>query len=87
MAVRRERAYRPLTTLTYLFNFAVLGNGDRPAGYHLFNLLFHVANVLLVWRLALRITKDRWIAPVTAALWAVLPLSTEAVTNIVGRRT
>ena len=77
--------YRPLTTLTYLFNFAVLGNGDRPAGYHLFNLLFHVANVLLVWRLTWRITKDRWIAPVTAALWAALPLSTEAVTNIVGR--
>jgi len=77
--------YRPLTTLTYLLNFAVLGHGDRPAGYHAFNLLLHVANVLLVWRLTLRITKDRWIAPVTAALWAVLPLSTEAVTNIVGR--
>ena len=77
--------YRPLTTLTYLLNFAVLGNGDRPAGYHVFNLLFHVANVLLVWQLTLRVTRDRWTAPVTAALWAVLPLSTEAVTNIVGR--
>ena len=31
--------YRPLTTFTYLFNYAVLGNADRPAGYHWFNLL------------------------------------------------
>jgi tetratricopeptide (TPR) repeat protein len=77
--------YRPLTTLTYLFNFAILGNGEAPAGYHLFNLLFHIANVLLLWRLTWRITANTWIAGVTAALWAVLPLSTEAVTNIVGR--
>jgi hypothetical protein len=24
--------YRPLTTLSYLFNYAILGNGERPAG-------------------------------------------------------
>ena len=77
--------YRPLTTLSYLLNFAILGNGERPAGYHLFNLLFHIANVLLLWRLTWRVTANRWIAVVTAALWAVLPVSTEAVTNIVGR--
>ena len=26
--------YRPITTLTYLFNYSILGNGDQPAGYH-----------------------------------------------------
>src|ERR1039457_2269693 len=26
--------YRPITTLTYLFNFSILGNGDRPAGWN-----------------------------------------------------
>src|SRR5271169_1597934 len=26
--------YRPATTFSYLFNYAVLGNGPRPAGYH-----------------------------------------------------
>src|SRR5208282_4707302 len=25
--------YRPLTTLSYLLNYAILGNGNRPAGY------------------------------------------------------
>ena len=26
--------YRPLTTLSFLFNYAVLGNEGRPEGYH-----------------------------------------------------
>lgn len=77
--------YRPLTTLSYLFNFAVLGNAERPPGYHALNLLLHVTNVLLLWRVVQRMTRDRWSAAVAAAVWAVMPLSTEAVTNIVGR--
>src|SRR5438477_2917472 len=28
--------YRPLTTLSYLFNYAILGNADQPEGYHWF---------------------------------------------------
>ena len=39
--------YRPLATLSYLFNYAVLGNGERSAGYHWVNFLLHVCNVLL----------------------------------------
>lgn len=77
--------YRPLTTLSYLVDYAVLGHGDRPFGYHLFNVAVHAVNVLLVWRVLLRVGAERWSATVSAALWAVLPLSTEAVTNLVGR--
>ena len=29
-----DPAYRPLPILSYLFNYAVLGNGKKPAGYH-----------------------------------------------------
>ena len=79
--------YRPLTTLSYLFNYAVLGEADRPSGYHWFNLTLHIVNVLMVWRLSLRLTASAWIAAVAAAIWAVVPLSTEAVTNIAGVRT
>lgn len=77
--------YRPLTTLSYLLNYAVLGSADRPAGYHLFNLLVHIANAWLVWALAATISGQRGTAMAAAAIWSVLPLSTEAVTNIVGR--
>src|SRR4029453_1288538 len=47
--------YRPLTTLSYLFNYAILRNEDRSAGYHAVNLLLHVVNVLLVYALLRRI--------------------------------
>src|SRR5208337_2791470 len=29
--------YRPLTTVSYLLNYAILGNGPQPAGYHWVN--------------------------------------------------
>jgi len=76
--------YRPIATLTYLFNYAVLGNGDRPAGYHAVNFLLHVCNVLLVYFLARRWWKTGWKAW-AAALWAVHPVLSESVTNIAGR--
>jgi protein O-mannosyl-transferase len=77
--------YRPLATLSYLFNYAVLGNGEHPAGYHWINFLMHLGNVLLVYAIARRLF-DKFRAPVfVAALWAVHPVLTESVTNIVGR--
>src|SRR5271157_751631 len=45
--------YRPLTTFSYLLNYAVLGNGTNPAGYHWVNLALHLANVSLVYMLGL----------------------------------
>jgi protein O-mannosyl-transferase len=77
--------YRPLTTFSYLVNYAVLGNGDRPAGYHVVNLLVHMANVLLVLALGLRLSRNRWLATAIASVWAVHPVATEAVSNIIGR--
>lgn len=77
--------YRPFATLSYLFNYAILGNGAQPAGYHWINFLFHSVNVLAVFFLALRVVRRRWPAFFIAALWAVHPVLTEAVTNIVGR--
>ncbi|SPE35863.1 conserved membrane hypothetical protein [Candidatus Sulfopaludibacter sp. SbA6] len=77
--------YRPLTTLSYLFNYAILGNGDQPAGYHLVNLGLHMTNVLLVFAVGRRLLGRLGPAALLAALWAVHPASTESVTNIVGR--
>ncbi len=77
--------YRPATTSSFLVNYAVLGNRERPAGYHAVNLLLHVCNVLLVFAIGLRLAGAMWAAAAVAALWAVHPLLTEAVTNLVGR--
>lgn len=77
--------YRPFTTLTYLFDYAILGHGEQPAGYHWINFLLHAGNVLLVYALALRLLRKFWPSVFVAALWAVHPVLTESVTNIVGR--
>lgn len=80
-----ENLYRPLSTLTYLFNYAVLGNRENPAGYHLLNLLIHLFNMALVYWLGLLLFTEWAPALALAALWGVHPVLTEAVTNIVGR--
>jgi hypothetical protein len=81
--------YRPLTTLSYLLNYAILGSGDHPAGYHWINFFLHAANVFLLFALVLRLMRGRVRALPTAfcvaMLWAVHPVLTESVTNIVGR--
>lgn len=77
--------YRPLTSLSYLFNYAILGNANRPAGYHCINLLLHLVNVLLVFTLVRRLAGSVRAAFLIAMLWAVHPVLTESVTNIVGR--
>jgi len=78
--------YRPVTTLSYLFNYSVLGNGEHPEGYHWINLLLHLGNVLLVFALARRLLgREFWPPVFVAALWAVHPVLTESVTNMIGR--
>jgi hypothetical protein len=78
--------YRPLTTMSYLFNYAVLGNQDRPAGYHVVNFALHAINASLLYLLGLAIF-GRKVAPalILALIWAVHPVLTESVTNVVGR--
>jgi tetratricopeptide (TPR) repeat protein len=79
--------YRPFTTLSYLFNWAVLGNGDSPAGYHWVDFGLHALNIALVYALGLLLFGEGAgaMAGAMAALWAVHPVLTESVTNIVGR--
>jgi tetratricopeptide (TPR) repeat protein len=77
--------YRPLTTLSYLFNYSILGNGANPAGYHWFNFILHAVNIGLVYAVGLVIFEQTPAAFLLAALWGIHPVLTESVTNIVGR--
>ena len=77
--------FRPLTTLTYWFNYSVMGNGENPGGYHAVNLLLHWVNVVLAFSLVRAITRRQWVALFAAAVIATHPLTVESVTNVVGR--
>jgi len=76
--------YRPLTTASLLLNHALAGAAGGAFWYHLVNLLLHALNAWLVLGLASHLLSRRaaWCA---AALWAVHPIATEAVDNVVGR--
>lgn len=80
-----DTLYRPVTTLSFLFNYAILGNADGPTGYHVLNVLLHAINSMLVFALALRLFRDRTPAFLAACLWMAHPITTEAVANIAGR--
>src|ERR1035437_1384243 len=77
--------YRPLTTLSYMFNYAILGNASHAAGYHWVNFFLHWLNAILVYFMALVLFKAIWPALFTGALFATHPIVTESVTNMVGR--
>ena len=77
--------YRPLTTLSYLFNYSLLGDGSNPLGYHLVNYAIHAVNASLVFLLALTLFGETLPALAVATIWAVHPVTTESVTNVVGR--
>jgi tetratricopeptide (TPR) repeat protein len=81
--------YRPLTTFSYLLNYAIFGNGPHPAGYHWVNFALHAINIALVYLLGLLLFREmelkERLALALAAVWAVHPVLTESVTNIVGR--
>ena len=71
--------------MSFLFNYAVLGNGKHPEGYHIVDFLLHAGNICLAFALALRLVRRFWPSVFIAGVWAVHPVLTESVTNIVGR--
>lgn len=82
---------RPLLKFTYTLNWL---SGMDVLGFHLFNLMLHVGNGLLVYALATRlcvVSGQEKIgiatAGLTALLFALHPAHTEAVTYISGRST
>jgi tetratricopeptide (TPR) repeat protein len=75
--------YRPLFTFTLTVDYALWGL--RPVGYHLTNLLLHAANTAWVWWLLRCYRAAPWLALLAALVFAVHPVHTEAVANVVGR--
>jgi hypothetical protein len=82
---RDTALYRPLVTLSWLANYVFLHQGDQPLSYHCLNFALHLANTLMVWLLAGAVLRRPLAAFFTGAVFAIHPISTEAVANIGGR--
>ncbi|MBI3090425.1 MAG: hypothetical protein HYY96_07120 [Candidatus Tectomicrobia bacterium] len=76
----QEASYRPVVTLTYYLDYAVWGR--NPAGFHLTNLLLHLAAVLLLYYFAAGVLRAPRVAAWAAALFATHPMLSEAVNAI-----
>src|SRR5262249_42691264 len=75
--------YRPVTVLSFALNRAV--TGPAPWGFHLVNVLLHAAATILVFRVGSTLLGRPHVAFVAALLFALHPIHTEAVANVVGR--
>lgn len=78
-----DNVYRPLIHVSLALNYYF--GGLNTFGYHLFNLIVHLLNGLLVYRLTLHYTEGRDIAFLNAIFFLAHPVRTEAVTWVSGR--
>ena len=81
--VSGERTYRPTATLLYYLEYRVWGKWRL--GYHLASVLIHVGCAALLYLLVVRLFHRRTLALLTGLLFAVHPVTTEAVNGIAYR--
>ena len=81
-AIASYNTSRPLLIATYALNWRL--GGLDPFGYHVLSAAIHALNALLAWRLASRLVSPERAALATT-LWALHPMTTDAVTYVTGR--
>ena len=76
--------WHPMTGLSHILDSQLF---DLNAGmHHLVNLLFHIANTLLLFIVLKQMTGARWRSAVVAVLFALHPLHVESVAWIAERK-
>lgn len=73
---------RQLTFFTFYLNY--VAGGGNAGGYHMFNVMVHIANAILLYAL-LSAFFERWIAIAAAALFLIHPIQTEPVLYVYQR--
>ncbi|HEX4825865.1 MAG TPA: tetratricopeptide repeat protein [Candidatus Polarisedimenticolaceae bacterium] len=80
----RAANWHPLTWISHTLDWTLFG--DRPAAHHAVSLLFHVANVVILFLLLDAMTGALGPSALAAALFAVHPLHVESVAWIAERK-
>jgi tetratricopeptide (TPR) repeat protein len=76
--------WHPMTWLSHMLDFELYDL--NPFGHHLTNLLFHIANTLLLFGVLLKMTGALWRSGLVAVLFAIHPLNVESVAWIAERK-
>ncbi len=69
--------YFPLTLLTYMIEYSLFGFNPMP--YHIINVLFHLVNIFLVYKLAEKLSGKSLTALIVSLLFAIHPMHVESV--------
>lgn len=74
--------FRPLLTFTFMLNFLFFG--ASPLGYHLFQVIFHILNAVLIFKILNRLGEGvgKPIPLFISILFVIHPAATEAVAYI-----
>ncbi|MFQ5736669.1 MAG: tetratricopeptide repeat protein [Thermodesulfobacteriota bacterium] len=75
--------YRPLRTVSYAIDYSLYGL--RAEGYHVTSLLLHMAACVTLYLLVLAMLESQAVALLSALIFALHPLHTEAVSWIASR--
>jgi tetratricopeptide (TPR) repeat protein len=76
--------WHPLTWISHMIDCQLYGL--NPRGHHITNLLFHVANTLLLLLILVRMTGTLWQSSFVAVLFALHPLHVESVAWVAERK-
>jgi len=76
--------YHPLVLFSFALDYSI--NGLNPLMFHITNMLLHVLNTLLVFRLVYLLFNNRFIAIITMLLFGVHTLHVESVAWITERK-
>jgi Flp pilus assembly protein TadD len=76
--------WHPLTSLSHMLDCELYGL--NPSGHHITNILFHLANTLLLFWVLYRMTGSIWRSFFAAAFWGIHPLRVESVAWVSERK-
>jgi hypothetical protein len=76
--------WHPLTSLSHILDYQFFGL--NPAGHHIVNLIFHIANTLLLFWVLKKMTGRIWPSAFVAAVFALHPLHVESVAWVSERK-
>jgi hypothetical protein len=80
----RAGNWHPLTWMSHMLD--IESYGLNPGGHHFTNVLFHLANTLLLFIVFRRMTGNLWRSAFIAALFAFHPLHVESVAWVAERK-
>jgi len=76
--------WHPITSISHMLDCQIFGL--KAGGHHIVNLLFHIANTLLLFAVLRKMTGAFWKSAFVAAFFALHPLNVESVAWISERK-